>query len=213
MLNKTALITLLLHFTIAKYMMLCDGFLVPRLLEAKSYVIKDAPTAPMHTRGRFIGLYSHTSNTPYTELEYLIMKGRVLAISSQEDDEKRRLLVSEWIKAHSYNKTEGVRQIHLFDLTVIQLGEEYQKKLRRLSLEHVKKPCSETKTSKERDYEHKRTMWAFVDMLVQTKAMMNKLGIPKRTKSRIAFQHQRKIHKCSMQPNLNSCSTEEGESA
>merc|ERR1719162_2475123 len=76
-------------------------------------------------------LYSFSSdshNAIYTELETLNMRSLVLSISAERDDEKRRSHVLKWLTArlNDEDQLEGNRLIHLWDATVIELGEQFQ---------------------------------------------------------------------------------------
>ena len=146
-------------------------------------------------------LHESRANVYYTDLEMLEMKRRVLTISLERDDGTRRTYVSKWITAHANkpNHYEGTRLIHLWDATVIQLGEEFQQKLRINAKKKSTRPCSSKQTSigkndKGDDSNEKFTLWAFVDMLVQTKTLINKLQIPKEPNHRSMYR-QRIIHK------------------
>uniref|UniRef100_A0A7S3V6N4 Uncharacterized protein n=1 Tax=Chaetoceros debilis TaxID=122233 RepID=A0A7S3V6N4_9STRA len=139
-------------------------------------------------------LYSSRAATQYTECEILDMKQRVLSISTESNDETRRSSVSKWItgQATKINYEEGVRLIQLWDTTVVQLGEELQNTLQRKARKNSR-PCSslgaDSKTSQPID--DKLVLWAFVDMLVQSKTLINRLGIPKALKGGRIFDYQR----------------------
>jgi hypothetical protein len=144
-------------------------------------------------------LQESRTNFHDTDLEILEMKRRVLALSLERDDEIRRKYVSKWItsNANKSNYCEGTRLIHLWDKTVIQLGEEFQQNLRFNAKKKFTRPCSFKQDSIEKNRkedEHKLTLWAFVDMLVQTKTLMNKLEIPKQNKSSFASKNHRRIN-------------------
>ena len=145
-------------------------------------------------------LHSSREPNPFTELEVLGMRQVVLSISSERDDETRRSYVSKWIKttAKKQDYEDGVRLIHLWDKTVIQLGEEFQQKLR--SMERKKdRPCSSANLSpkdvEKKSNDSKLILWAFVDMLVQTKTLINSLNVPKQNGSRPRLHYQRMQHK------------------
>lgn len=133
-------------------------------------------------------LYSSRAKNQYTEFEILDMKRRVLSISTESNDETRRSYVSKWItsQATKFNYEEGVRLIQLWDITVVQLGEELQNTLK-AKAKKKSHPCSSIGN------DDKLVLWSFVDMLVQTKTLINKLGIPKVMEGRRILNDQR-IH-------------------
>ena len=120
------------------------------------------------------------------------MKRLVLSISSERDDEKRRNYVSRWITRQTERKDhqDGIKMLHLWDNTVIEIGEEFRQKLRTSA-----RPCS-TRLNADRDLEERineneLTLWAFVDMLVQTKTLLKRLEVPKLIDSRYRLHYQR----------------------
>ena len=129
-----------------------------------------------------------------TELEVLEMKRLVLSISNERDDETRRNYVSKWItrQTERTDYLEGIKMLQLWDTTVIEIGKEFQNKLRKKSRQC---PARLSATGggdlKKKKKENELTLWAFVDMLVQTKTLLNRLEVPKQTDGRYKLHYHR----------------------
>lgn len=138
--------------------------------------------APLWLRPRHTALWLSNINVPRTALEILEMKQLVLSISSERDDERRRRYVLKWI-THQTEREDyhrGVKMLHLWENTVTEAGEEFQQRLRGKGQQNSK-PCSTKLNIEEEKKKNELSLWAFVDMLVQTKTLLHKLKVPRQS--------------------------------
>ncbi len=131
----------------------------------------------------------------YTDKEILEMKNLVVSISEERDDTERRECVKDWVnhkasmvenQDHGYIHGRGIRMVHLWDALVIEMGQDIQEQARIAAKERCMFENIEQSFDSEEVYERSEAeldLWCFVDMMVQTKVLMNKLGIPPRGKS------------------------------
>ena len=164
------------------------------LAKSTFHTIRSSSPTPLHQSQLY--RYSSRAVTQNTELEILEIKRAVLSIVSERDDEIRRSYVSKWItnQATKINYEEGARLILLWDTTVIQLGDEFQQRLRS-NVRRKARPCSVQTYSKDTEEENKLILWAFVDMLIQSKTLIKKLGVPKQSNNGPRLHYQRIQHK------------------
>jgi len=166
---------------LAKKKSLCGSWSRPLFHKQTNY--QNCPSGSFYHRPNLTRLNMSATSVPCTAMEVLEMKRLVLEISSERDDERRRNHVSKWMTHQAERKDflEGIKMLHLWDKTVTELGEDFQHKLRKI--ERTKsKPCSarlsEGELKKKKD-ENQLTLWVFVDLLVQTKTLLNRLEVPR----------------------------------
>lgn len=171
-----------------------DSLQLHRPVKRTHHLVESTQTVTAIRRPHQSRLYSSHAATQYTEFEVLDMKRRVLSISAESNDDRRRSYVSKWItgQATNINYEEGVRLIQLWDATVVQLGEELQTTLRSKARKKSR-PCASIGSASmiSQPVDDKLVLWAFVDMMVQSKTLINRLGIPKSLEGRRIFDYQR----------------------